>query len=266
MSQSSLQRLFKHFLTQVPVSTIKSHTQVHLLIDGTYFPGDLCLVIYFDYDIGFTQLYRLTDKERYKEMREDLLNLKKLGVEIESITCDGHRALLKAIKKVYPDAIIQRCLVHIKRQCRIWLTQKPQSQAAKELLPIVYKITAIETYPQSSMWLLEFYHWHKHYENFVNEKSFTPETGRYWYKHKMVHRACALLIKAIPDMFHYLDVPAIPNTTNKLEGFFGHLKDKLKPHRGLSKSNRKNFIKWYLHFKNKLRGVFFSHKAQRISH
>lgn len=32
-----------------------------------------------------------------RELAEDLSNLLKLGVQIESITCDGHRSLLKAI-------------------------------------------------------------------------------------------------------------------------------------------------------------------------
>ena len=34
-------------------------------------------------------------------------------------------------------------------------------------------------------------------------------------------------------MFHYLDDPANPYTTNRLESFFGHLKKKLDIHRGL---------------------------------
>ena len=51
-------------------------------------------------------------------------------------------------------------------------------------------------------------------------------------------------------MFHYLDNPAIPNTTNRLENYFAHLKDKLTLHRGLRFEAKKNFIKWYLHFKN----------------
>ena len=54
----------------------------------------------------YTQLYRTTDQERYEQMREDLENLKALGVDIASITCDGHKALLKAIRKVYPHVLI----------------------------------------------------------------------------------------------------------------------------------------------------------------
>src|SRR6185312_9427918 len=94
---------------------------------------DLCLVLYRDNTVKFTQLYRLTDGEWYDELKEDLENLLKLGVQIESITCDGHKALLKAIRKVCKQAVVQRCLVHIQRMCRIWLTASPQSRPGIEL-------------------------------------------------------------------------------------------------------------------------------------
>ena len=37
---------------------------------------------------------------------------------------------------------------------------------------------------------------------------------------------------------------------SSLESFFGHLKGNLNVHRGLSLANRKNFLKWYLYYKN----------------
>ena len=67
---------------------------MNLLIDGTYFTNNLCLVLYRDNTIKFTQLYRLSHGEVYEEIKEDLENLLEMGVEIESITCDGHRAFL----------------------------------------------------------------------------------------------------------------------------------------------------------------------------
>ena len=51
-------------------------------------------------------------------------------------------------------------------------------------------------------------------------------------------------------MFKYIDNPSIPNNTNSLESFFGHLKDILRIHRGMSIEHRQNFIKWYLFFSN----------------
>ncbi len=83
---------------------------------------------------------------------------------------------------------------------------------------------------------------------FINEQSYKIETKRYWYTHSKLHAACSLIINAIPNMFSYLDDTEIPYTTNRLENYFTHLKDKLTLHRGLRFEAKKNFIKWYLHF------------------
>lgn len=51
-------------------------------------------------------------------------------------------------------------------------------------------------------------------------------------------------------MFYYPDHPGIPNNTNGIEAFFGHLKNHLDLHRGLTPQHRKAFIKWYIYFRN----------------
>lgn len=123
-SEKTLRRFFKVYLSQTPKLSVYPSEQVNLLIDGTYCSNGICLVIYWDATIKFTQLYRLTDGEHYTEIKEDLENLLRLGVHIESITYDGHKSILKAIKKVIPNVTLQHCLVHIQRDCRIWLTKK----------------------------------------------------------------------------------------------------------------------------------------------
>lgn len=250
LSQSSLQRLFKRWLSKAPTVAIRSKTRVHLLIDGTYFPGNLCLIVYYDHDLRYVQLYRETKQEKYREIREDLKNLKKLGVDIYSVTCDGHKAILKAVRQVFPQAILQRCLVHIKRQAKNYLSEQPQTQQGWELLALARRITCIKTYQQSNEWLLDMKRWVDAHHDFACEQSHNPATGRQWFKHKKLHAAYQLILNAIPNMFGYLDDPKIPYTTNRLESFFAHLKDKITLHRGLRLEAKKNFIKWYLHFKN----------------
>ena len=66
----------------------------------------------------------------------------------------------------------------------------------------------------------------------------------------MIRRVRRLLINAFPNMFHYLQDNQIPKSTNALESFFGHLKNNLSIHRGLTYHNRRNFIKWYMHLRN----------------
>jgi len=249
-SVSTLKRYFSDYLSDSPTWQVKPSEKVNLLIDGTYFHNKVCLVLYRDNNIKFTQLYRLTDGEWEDEIREDLENLFLLGVQIESITCDGDKSLLKAIKKVCPQVLVQRCLVHIQRQTKIWLTRDPKSIAGIELRAIINRIHTIEDKEQWGYWVVELYQWHEKHKDYLNEKTINQDTGRYWYTHKMVRRSFITIKKALPNMFHYLDNPKIPKTTNGLESFFGHLKSNIGIHKGLSKEHHKNYIKWYLFFKN----------------
>ena len=124
-SKDTLQRTFYALLEQAPRITIIKRDHVHLRMDATYF-SSFCMVAYQDDFDGYTQLIRFTDGEHFEEIKEDLHNLIKLGVKLESITTDGHKSVLKAIKTSLPDVIVQRCLVHIQRMCLLWLTRYPK--------------------------------------------------------------------------------------------------------------------------------------------
>jgi transposase-like protein len=249
-SISTLQRYFYKQLSKPPLWKFNSTNKVNLLIDATYFSNKICLVLYRDNSIGFTQLYRLTDGEWFEEIAEDLSNLIELGIEIESITCDGHKSILKAVKKICPNTPLQRCLFHIQNMCRIWLTQYPKSIAGQDLRRIINVLHKIENHNDKQYWILMYRKWCIQHKLYIEEMSFNPNTGRSWHKHKLIFRCYSTIRRALPNMFHYLDNQNIPKTTNGLESFFGHLKDNLSIHRGLTIEHRNNFIKWYLYFKN----------------
>lgn len=233
LSKSTVQRLFKSYLKVPPILSVYPSERVNPLIDGTYFTRDLCLVLYRDNTIKFTQLYRFSDGERYEELKEDLENLLLLKVQIESITCDGHRALLRAIRKVCPHATLQRCVIHVQRMCRIWLSSNPKSISGQELRRIVCTLHLIQSKQELGYWLHELAKWDARHHEFVHEKTVNPIKGKYWYKHKLLRRSFSVLKSALPNLFTYLDNPQIPKSTNSLESFFGHLKTNLNIHRGL---------------------------------
>jgi len=249
-SNRTLKRYFHQYLRKPPKWSVYPSEKVNLLIDGTYFKNKLCLILYRDNNIKFTQLYRISTGEWFEEIKEDLENLLKLEVRIESITCDGHKAILKAIRKTCKDVTVQRCLVHIQRMSRIWLTMRPQSEAGKQLRMIISQLHRINTLLERDYWIVRLVKWYDSHQLFVNEKSYHLNTERYWYKHKLVRRSFMVIKKALPDMFHYLENPRIPKSTNGLESFFGHLKNHLTVHRGLSNQHHREFIRWYLYFKN----------------
>lgn len=218
-------------------------------IDATYFKR-FCALCYQDHEDGYTQLIRFSDGEHFEEIREDLTNLIRLGVQIESITTDGHKSILKAIKKSLPDTIVQRCLVHIQRMCLLWLTRFPKHLAGIELRELVLQIMAIKTENDRLYWTRNFSAWHERHKVYLQEKTYDQSTGRYWYTHKLLRRSYLTIKRALPNMFHYLNDPKIPATTNGIEGFFSHLKNHLDLHRGLTLRHRVNFIKWYVYLSN----------------
>ncbi len=250
MSKDTLQKTFYHFLAKAPLTPIIHHDNIHLRVDATYFKK-FCVVCYQDNIISYTQLFRFSDAERYEEIKEDLINLLQLGLEIASITCDGHKATLKAIKKVMPQVIVQRCLVHIQRICLLWVTANPTYDAGKELRNLILMIHLIKTHNDKQYFEQCLLAWEKKFHDFLKEKSYKQETERYWYKHKMIRRSYFTIKRAFPNMFYYLNDSNIPKTTNGIESYFGHLKNHLDLHRGLTEEHRKSFIKWYIYFKNK---------------
>jgi transposase-like protein len=193
-----------------------------------------------------TILYRLTNREALRELKEDLRAIKDIGIEIESVTCDGAANIIRAVKEVCPEAVIQRCTFHISNEICIWLTKKPKSEAARELRTIAMALSSVKTNIDAQMWLKDFIDWENKHHEYINEKSFDEESGRWWYTHKMLHRSFTHIKRAIPYMFNYTLYSKIPKTSNSIESFFGHLKDHLRLHRGLSESHFKDFVKWYL--------------------
>ena len=248
-SKDTLQRVFYAYLEQSPTVGIIKRDRVHLRMDATYF-NHFCLLCYQDNDDGYTQLIRFSDGEHYEEIKEDLDNLIRLGVQIESITTDGHKSILKAIKKSLPDVIVQRCLAHIQRMCLLWLTQFPKHLAGIELRGLVLQLLKIKTENDRVYWTRQLGLWYEKHKEYLQEKTYNQETGRYWYTHKLLRRSYQTIKRALPNMFHYLNNPYIPATTNGIEGFFSHSKNHLDLHRGLTIQHSINFIKWYVYLSN----------------
>ena len=249
LSIDTLQRTFYTILDQAPEVKILKGTGIYLRVDATYFK-QFCLLCYQDHHATYTQLIRFSDGEHYHEIKEDLNNLIKLGLQIESITTDGHKSILKAIKKVMPDVVVQRCLVHIQRMCLLWLTQYPKHIAGIELRALVLMLQKIKTDNDRKFWTNQLEAWYKRHTAYLNEKTINQQTGRYWYTHKLLRRSYFTIKRALPNMFHFLSNSQIPATTNGIEGYFSHLKNHLDLHRGLTTKHRINFIKWYVYLSN----------------
>lgn len=249
-SERTLKNYFYKILPTCPIWQIQRREKVNLLIDGTYFTNKVCLTLYRDSNIKMTILYRLTKREALRDLKEDLSAIREAGIEIESVTCDGATNIIKAVQEVCHEAIIQRCTFHIANEICTWLTKKPKSDAARELRQLACLLSKVDNHKQAQLWMRDFVDWHTKYEEYINEKSVDETTGRWWYTHRMLHRSSTHIKRALPNMFNYTRYPNIPKTSNSIESFFGHLKDHLRLHRGLSDDHFRDFIKWYLYLQS----------------
>ncbi len=167
-----------------------------------------------------------------------------LLAEPKAITIDGNTSIIRAIKEIWPNTLIQRCLVHIQRQGLSWLRRYPRSRAAKDLRLLLLNVTCIRDHSQKRSFIAAFNDWENKSGNFV--LSLPSEDKVYG----DLQRTRSLIIHALPDMFHYLEDSNIAPTTNKIEGYFSRLKSVYRQHRGLSKKNRENYFQWYIHYHN----------------
>ena len=216
-------------------------------------------MLYRNETVKSTLFYRLTDDEWEDEMVEDLRNIQSLGIEIESVTSDGGANIIKSVRKACPNATRQRCLAHIQRECLTWLTKHPKSEAGQSLRRIVTLVCKIQTRNDMLYWKQMLSEWHDQHVGYLNDKTVNESSHTEWFTHKMVRKAYVHIRRALPDMFRFLDNPRIPKTTNALESYFGHLKENISLHRGLSKKHYRNYVKWYIYFRER------DNKTKRIT-
>ena len=152
---------------------------------------------------------------------------------------------MRAAQTVWPEIIIQRCLVHIQRQGLSWLRMKPKLESSKALRLIYLEVTKVKTFADKELFIRKFQDWVSCYGQSVDKLDKTHKV------YSDLQRAKSLLIHALPEMFHYLEDRNIPPTTNKMEGFFSRLKEQYRKHRGLRRENRANYFAWYWYYLSK---------------
>ena len=179
-------------------------------------------------------------KEKQSVLVDYFEELKNQGMAPKSFTTDGHPAILRSLRTVWPDVIIQRCLVHIQRQGLMWCRVNPKSRAGQKLRVLFLQVTKITDSHTAENFLQDFFNWDRYY----GHKLLMGST-RGWVVSDLI-RARSMILNALPDMFHFLLDSKIPSNTNALEGYFSRLKAKYWQHRGLASVKRSDYFKWYL--------------------
>jgi hypothetical protein len=245
-SHDTIIRTIWYFLDNPPTPAPVLNDNCHLVIDATWFKKDHCLMVYWDIDLKTVQYWRYTTGEHADEIAKDLSYLKGCGVICASTTSDGGRGIVAAVRHVYPDIPHQRCIVHIQRYARALLTQNPKTSAGKQMSILMQQLSHIREKEEAMDWIGQVVLWEQKWKVFLQERTYGELGSRWWYTHRTLRKVRRLIMNALPNVFHYIDDPGIPHTSNGLEGRFSSLKQHYRQHRGLSRKRRNAYLSWYL--------------------
>ena len=243
-SRPWLYRLIDSFLDDVPPATPIGHqTAQYLLFDGTFLHRPHSIAVLMDGQTHQLVRGRFGVRENSEsELRSFFEPMMGEGLSPRSLTVDGNPQVIRVLRMLWPDVVIQRCLVHIQRQGLSWCRNSPKTVHARQLRQIFLRVSRVTTAAEREAFLDLVTTWEARYGAEIAARK---ETGRVF---SDVKRARSMLLRALPDMFHYLDDPHIPTTTNGLEGYFSRLKSHYRQHRGLSPHKRPNYFAWYFYF------------------
>jgi len=222
---------------------------INLMVDATFFGREYGFLAFHD---GQKIIYFKEIKtESVKCFKDGLVTLMAANYRIISITVDGRRGYVNAIKRLLGNIPVQMCLFHQKAIVRRYITDKPQSQCGMDLKDLMHRFCKPELQQE---FIHKFYHLQEQYYCLLQQKN---DLGHY--KYNNLRAAFRSIDSNMFRLFLYSDIKdsKILPTINHLEGFFGHLKERIKIHRGLDKNRKKRAIKFMLNHWGKNR--VFSH-------
>lgn len=246
VSPRTIARWFDPFWSRSPHPLPIRHIRT-LVLDATSVLARRCmLLIAGDGDRNRPVSWGPAGRESYGTWLAFLLALRHEGLMPSVVVCDAQRGLLKAVREVWPDALLQRCLIHVVRQSCAWLTQNPKTRAGRELLTLVHDLTGIRTRRQKRRWVCAFGSWGRKHDRFLKDRSYG--SGRHWwYTHRRLRGTRSLLRNAIPDLFRFVTDPTLPRTSNHVEGGCNsRIKELFRCHRGVSLTKKLALASWYL--------------------
>ncbi len=211
---------------------------INLQIDATFFGREYGFLVF--HDCRKVIYFKEIKTESVKDFREGINALKAANYRILSVTVDGRRGYINNIRKLLRNIPIQMYLFHQKAIIRRYITDRPRSRLGKELKELMHHLCKSESHQE---FIDQFYRLKDQYHYFLQQRN---ELGHY--KHNALRASFRSIDSNMPYLFTYSDHKSsnIPPTINHLEGLFGHLKERIKIHRGLDKNRKKKAVRFLL--------------------
>jgi transposase-like protein len=210
---STLTGIKNHWLKQIPEEKTDYSKVRYMVYDATYFHKDRCLINLMDATNQKIIAHVYVKKESFLEAYPWFSSLKAQGLNPEYITTDGEQSTIRALRQVWPQAKLQRCLYHIQHEGMRWLRSYPKTEAGKQLRVLLSQLSWIKTTKERDDFIERYGKWLNKYGDDV--RSLPSTTVAY----KDLKRTIVLINNGLPDMFYYLEDKNVHPTTNALEGF-----------------------------------------------
>lgn len=232
-----------------------------VMADGTYVGHGHCLLVVCDGLTGSVLAWRWCRQENSNSYERLFRLVSHTYGMPRLLVSDGMRGISLAAGSAWPDCALQRCLEHVRRDCRTDLTLRPRTQAGRELKKISDLLATTRDIDTARLFLQALNAWHSQWGSYIREKTWnTPGSPDYdptaphcWWTHRRVRR-CYMRLQRLArsgELFRFLDpglirdLGPLPCTSNRLEGGINSpLKRMLLDHRGMPEQHMLKACEW----------------------
>ena len=160
--------------------------------------------------------------------------VKAIGYSVQAIVADGRQGIYNAFK----NTPVQLCQFHQVKTVTKYLTKNPKLEASMELRNLSLQLKNSD----KAGFVRALNEWYAKWEKTINQRTTFVEDGkvRSSYTHINLRKAYRSPHTNIPHLFIFKECMkfGIPNTTNRLDGHFSDLKNKLRNHNGMSRRRK----------------------------
>lgn len=171
--------------------------RVVVMMDTTYWGRKYGVMLFKDALTDRDLLWYFVKNETNALYAQGIAELERMGYEVQAVVFDGR----KGLPKMFPDKKVQLCQFHQQKTVRKYITKYPKTEAAMELKQMVDMLTETDKESFEGM----FRNWREKWNDYLQERTTDPETGKSHYTHKKLRSAYLSVKRNLPLLFTWYD-------------------------------------------------------------
>jgi hypothetical protein len=247
VSSRTFRRRNAEYWDKTPTIAITGEIYDVIILDAIYVGHMACLILR---TLDYVVYWQWASQESEKTWSEVLAKVPEPRV----VVSDGHGGILLAIKKIWPNAHVQRCLAHVERNLKQSLGVPKRHSIAYHLMTLWHTIWQVKTLDDSEQWVHEFNTFKNRYYYDIRDFTLTYDRQghhRRQYRYSGLKAAYSTIEKLLKhdQLFTYVKagIDNAPRTTNHVEGGINaQIRFQLIYHRGMPLHHQQRMVDWYL--------------------